>query len=141
MTVNAQLYNPSNITIGTGDVAFGLLFQSQQIGTADIDNLVLVPGENNVPTAVHYQPRGGAAQAAGQRLLENYIQAVDSDTIIQGTDDTTQIASLKAALKTIQLGTVIPAYTQNLITQAGAPLPPRSIGLRSLLTDSLCPAS
>ncbi|GAA5897781.1 hypothetical protein JCM8208_000260 [Rhodotorula glutinis] len=123
INVNAQLYNPSNITIGTGDVAFGLIFQSQQIGTADIDNLVLVPGENNVPTAVHYQPSGGAAQAAGQLLLENYIQAVDSDTIIQGTDDTTPIASLKAALKTIQLNTVIPAYTQNLITQASVVFP------------------
>ena len=131
LAVNAHLYNPSNITIGTGDVAFGLIFQSQQIGTADIDNLVLVPGENNVPTAVHYQPSGGAAQAAGQLLLENYIQAVDSNTIIQGTDDTTPIASLKAALKTIQLNTVIPAYTQNLITQACASSSPSSTAASS----------
>ncbi|BGP44010.1 hypothetical protein JCM10449v2_008067 [Rhodotorula kratochvilovae] len=123
INVNAHLYNPSNITIGTGDVAFGLVFNDQQIGTADIANLVLTPGENNVPTAVHYQPRGGAAQAAGQLLLENYIQAVNSSTIIQGTDGTTPIDSLQAALKTIQLGTVIPAYTQNLITQAALTFP------------------
>lgn len=123
INVNAHLYNPSNITIGTGDVAFGLIFNSEQIGTADIDNLVLVPGENNVPTAVHYQPSGGAAQAAGQLLLENYIQSVNSSTIIQGTDDTTPIASLKQALKTIQLNTIIPAYTQNLITQAALSFP------------------
>jgi len=123
INVNAALYNPSNITIGTGDVAFGLIFNSQQIGTADIDNLVLVPGQNIVPTAVHYQPSGGAAQAAGQLLLENYIQNVNSSTIIQGTDDTTPIASLKEALKTIQLNTIIPAYTQNLITQAALSFP------------------
>ncbi|GAA6057282.1 hypothetical protein JCM3770_004534 [Rhodotorula araucariae] len=123
INVNAHLYNPSNITIGTGDVAFGLVFNEQQVGTADIANLVLAPGENTVATAVHYQPKGGAAQAAGQLLLENYIQAVNSSTIIQGTDGTTPIDSLKAALKTIQLGTVIPAYTQNLITQAALTFP------------------
>ncbi|GAA5951249.1 hypothetical protein JCM3765_002422 [Sporobolomyces pararoseus] len=123
INVNAHLYNPSNITIGTGDVAFGLDFQSQQIGTADIANLVLVPGENNVPTAVHYQPRGGAAQAAGQLLLENYIQNVNSSTVIQGNSDTTPIASLKQALATIQLNTVIPAYDQNLITKAALTFP------------------
>ncbi|GJN94719.1 hypothetical protein Rhopal_007810-T1 [Rhodotorula paludigena] len=123
INVNARLYNPSNITIGTGDVAFGLVFMDQQIGTANIDNLVLSPGENVVPTAVHYEPSGGAAQEAGQTLLENYIQAVNSSTIIQGTDDTTPIDSLKAALKTISLGTIIPAYTQNLITQAALTFP------------------
>ncbi|BGP00846.1 hypothetical protein RTBOTA2_002159 [Rhodotorula toruloides] len=123
INVNAHLYNPSNITIGTGDVAFGLNFQNQQIGTANINNLVLAPGVNVVPTAVHYEPKGGDAQAAGQLLLENYIQDVNSSTIIQGTDSTTPIDSLKPALKTIQLGTIIPAYTQNLITQAALTFP------------------
>lgn len=66
INVDAQLYNPSNITIGTGDVAFGLQFLDQFIGTANIANLVLVPGDNNVPTAVRYQPSGGAPQRAGQ---------------------------------------------------------------------------
>ncbi|GAA5937070.1 uncharacterized protein JCM15063_000146 [Sporobolomyces koalae] len=123
INVNAHLYNPSNITIGTGDVAFGLDFQNEQIGTADISNLVLVPGENNVPTAVHYQPSGGAAQAAGQLLLENYIQNVNSSTVIEGNSDTTPIASLKQALATIRLNTIIPAYDQNLITKAALSFP------------------
>ncbi|GAA5969858.1 hypothetical protein JCM21900_004182 [Sporobolomyces salmonicolor] len=123
INVNAHLYNPSNITIGTGDVAFGLIFNSQQIGTADISNLVLVPGANTVPTNVHYQPSGGSAQAAGQLLLENYVQGVNSSTIIQGTDSTTPIASLQDALKSIQLGTIIPALNQNLITQASLTFP------------------
>ncbi|GAA6063179.1 hypothetical protein JCM10212_003114 [Sporobolomyces blumeae] len=123
INVNAHLYNPSNITIGTGDVAFGLDFNSQQIGTADISNLVLVPGQNTVPTAVHYQPSGGAATAAGQLLLENYVQGVNSSTIIAGNRDTTPIASLKEALATIRLNTVIPALQQNLITEADLSFP------------------
>ncbi|SCV70806.1 BQ2448_3568 [Microbotryum intermedium] len=123
INVNARLYNPSNITIGTGSVAFGLQFQGQIVGTANIDNLVLVPGENVVATAVHYQPSGGAATAAGQRLLENYIQNVQSATVILGTDTTTPIASLQAALKTIALNTNIPALDQLLITQAALTFP------------------
>ncbi|GAA6027071.1 hypothetical protein JCM8097_006088 [Rhodosporidiobolus ruineniae] len=123
INVNAHLYNPSNITIGTGDVAFGLVFQDQQIGTANIGNLVLVPGENVVATAVHYEPSGSSAKTAGQALLANYVQGTNSSTIIQGTDDTTPISSLKAALKSIQLGTIIPALHQNLITQASLTFP------------------
>jgi hypothetical protein len=93
--VNAHLFNPSNITIGTGDVQFGLNFNGQMIGYAVIANLVLVPGENVVPTAVHYQPQGTAQVAAGQLLLENFVQAVPSNTLIQGRSDTTPIQSLQ----------------------------------------------
>lgn len=121
--MNANLFNPSNITIGTGDVAFGLSFNDQIIGTANIANLILVPGENIVPTAVHYEPSGGAARAAGQLLLENFIQAVPSDTLIIGNSGTTPIGSLKDALGTIQLATTIPPLEQNLITQANLAFP------------------
>lgn len=123
INVNAALYNPSNITIGTGDVAFGLSFNDQLIGTANIAQLVLVPGVNIVPTAVHYQPTGGASSVAGQLLLENYVAGVESATIIVGTDGTTPIASLKEALKSIQLGTTIPALQQNLIRQVNLEIP------------------
>ena len=123
VAVNSHLFNPSNITIGTGDVAFGLSFDGQTIGTANIANLVLVPGENIVPTAVHYQPSGGAPRAAGQLLLENFIQAVPSDTLIVGNEGTTPIGSLKEALGTIQLATTIPPLEQNLVTQANLAFP------------------
>lgn len=124
LTVNAHLFNPSSqITIATGNVAFGLQFQNQDIGSAVITNLVLVPGANVIATAVHYQPSGGASTASGQILLENYIQGIPSSTLIIGTSDTTPIASLKQALLTIQLGTTIPPLEQNLITQASLTFP------------------
>lgn len=121
--VNAHLYNPSNITIGTGDVAFGLSFQGQTIGSAVIPGLILKPGENVIATQVHYQPSGGASTASGQLLLENFVQGTPSDTIIFGSDSTTPIASLKSALGSIKLGTSIPPIHQNLITQANLNIP------------------
>lgn len=84
INVDAALFNPSNITIGTGDVAFGLQFLGQMIGTANIDDLVLVPNENNVPTAVRYQPSGGAPQRAGQvsRFRRDFLRAPSTLTYV-----------------------------------------------------------
>lgn len=106
--VNAHLFNPSNITIGTGDVAFDLIFQGQKIGNAFIPGLVLVPGANVIATQVRYEPSGGAATAAGQLMLENFIQAVTSTTTITGGSDTTPIQSLRQSLASISLNTQIP---------------------------------
>ena len=122
INANAHLFNPSQITIGTGDVAFDLSFMGAVIGTANIQNLVLVPGENVVATAVHYMPEG-SAQPVGQLLLENFVQRIVSTTTIIGTTDTTPIDSLKEALSTIRLVTDIPPLEQNLIPSARLELP------------------
>lgn len=105
---NAHLFNPSNITIGTGDVSLDLIFQGQQIGNAFIPNLVLSPGANVVSNQVRYAPHGDAQQAAGRNLLQNFIQSVVSTTTITGGRDTTPIESLRQALASITLETAIP---------------------------------
>ncbi|KAI9463679.1 hypothetical protein BJY52DRAFT_1404720 [Lactarius psammicola] len=120
--VDSSLFNPSNITLGAGDVDFGLFFQ-QQIGTADLTNLLLLPGNQSYPIDVHFQPQGDAV-SAGQALLENFLQGVTSETTIQGSQDSTTIDSLKLALSEIRLTPVeIPALHQNLISSASLELP------------------
>ncbi|KAA1471743.1 hypothetical protein DENSPDRAFT_133322 [Dentipellis sp. KUC8613] len=121
--VNSTLFNPSNITLAAGDVAFGLFFQDQEIGTADIGNILILPGNDTYAIDVHYQPEGGAV-STGQLLLENYLQGVTSDTAIQGTQDTTPIDSLKLAMSEIRLSPVqIPALHQNLVPSAALLFP------------------
>lgn len=122
ITAIASLYNPSNITIVTGDVSFTLTFQGAVIGSAQITALTLVPGVNAVPTAVHYQP-SAATQANGEVLLENFVQGILSETIIEGSATTTSIKSLQPALATIRLVADIPPLQQNLITQANLAFP------------------
>ncbi|EST10168.1 Protein of unknown function DUF3712 [Kalmanozyma brasiliensis GHG001] len=124
INVDAELFNPSHITIGTGDVTFDVYFQGRKIGTAIITGLVLVPGVNIVPTQVRYSPQGSANVRAGQTLLENYVQGIVSSTIIQGTYDTTPIESLKQALAGIALTGDIPPLRQLLITVARLSIPP-----------------
>ncbi|KAI6135778.1 hypothetical protein EV401DRAFT_1898270 [Pisolithus croceorrhizus] len=122
--VDTSLYNPSNLTIGTGDVTFILRFDNENVGFADLSNLIIQPGQTPYATDVLYCPQGSAATAAGQTLLENYIQGVDSSTTILGTMDSTTINSLKLALSEILLSPVtIPAMHQNLVTSASLEFP------------------
>lgn len=123
ITVDTALSNPSNLTIGAGDVSFELQFQGATIGSALINGLVIVPGNALYPTSVHYSPQGSAV-AQGQQLLENYLQGVDSDTTIQGSTSSTPIESLQEALSQIKLTPVIiPALHQQLIPSASLVFP------------------
>ncbi|KAI0268735.1 hypothetical protein BC834DRAFT_651204 [Gloeopeniophorella convolvens] len=120
---NSSLFNPSNITLGIDDVDFGLVFQNQQIATADLTNLLLLPSNQSYPIDIHFQPQGDAVPA-GQALLQNYLQGIVSDTTIQGSQSSTAIDSLKVAMSDIHLTPVqVPALHQNLITSASLELP------------------
>ncbi|KAJ7143355.1 hypothetical protein C8R43DRAFT_1089003 [Mycena crocata] len=109
--VDSALFNPryaNNLTIGTGDVS----------------DLVILPGNESYPIDVHYAPQGGSASAAGQKLLENFLQGVDSESVIAGTTGSTPISSLKTALSEILLKPVtIPALHQTLIQSATIQFP------------------
>ncbi|KAI0340460.1 hypothetical protein BDW22DRAFT_1360443 [Trametopsis cervina] len=123
ITVTTEIFNPSNITIGTGDVSFGLQFEDTTIGAAIINNAIIVPGSSNYSTNVQYRPQGSAI-AVGAQLLENFLQGIDSSTTIIGTSDPTPIDSLKVALAEIRLNdVVIPAIHQNLISSASLTFP------------------
>lgn len=119
---NTELFNPSNVTIMSGDVSFGLQFNDHPIGSADISNLILVPGSANYSTDVHYAPQG-ANVPSGRLLLENFIQGITSLATIQGTTSATNVESLKLAFSKIALKAEIPALEQNLITSASLIFP------------------
>ena len=73
---------------------------------------------------VLYSPQGSSEIAAGQTLLENYLQGIDSDTVILGSSGSTLIESLQLALSQIKLTPVsIPALHQNLIDTATLDFP------------------
>ncbi|PPQ99716.1 hypothetical protein CVT24_009699 [Panaeolus cyanescens] len=121
--VNSALFNPSNLTIGTGDVSFGLEFQNQVIGSAEISDLVILPGNGSYPIDVHFAPQGGA-KAAGTALLQNFLQGADTDTSIFGSTQSTPVQSLQDALSQIRLSPVtIPGLQTNLIKSASLVFP------------------
>jgi hypothetical protein len=84
-----------------------------------------IPGFTNTATLdVLYSPQGSSQTAAGQTMLENYLQGIDSNTAILGTTSSTPIESLQLALSQIKLSPVtIPALHQNLINTATLEFP------------------
>ncbi|KAK0485666.1 hypothetical protein IW261DRAFT_1451420 [Armillaria novae-zelandiae] len=118
--VNSLLYDPSC----TDNVSFLFSYQNQVVGTANIADLVITPGNRSYPTDVHFSPQGSDAASAGRTLLENYIQGVDAETSITGSTDSTSIKSLQMALSEIVLSPVtIPAIHDTLIKSTSLTFP------------------
>jgi hypothetical protein len=123
ITVDTALYNPSDTLVSAGDVSFGVLFQEDLIGQALINNIVLAPGENTVPTQINYMPMGGTNIASGQLLLENYVQNVTSAALVAGSDQTTPIPSLVKGLSGISLNTNIPPLEKLIVVSTFLEVP------------------
>lgn len=97
---------------------------AQALSITPQSNMIIVPGNASYPIDVHYSPQGASALAAGQQLLENFLQGVDSDSQIAGTTGSTPISSLQTALSEILLKPVtIPAIHQTLIQSATIEFP------------------
>ncbi|KAF8626824.1 hypothetical protein AX15_004657 [Amanita polypyramis BW_CC] len=124
ITVDSTLFNPRHVilTIGTGDISFLLQYEGESVGAANLNGLIIVPGNATYLIDVHYAPQGDAV-SAGRTLLQNYLQGVDVNTIIMGTSDSTPIESLKQALSQIRLPAAIPALKQSLVKSASLTFP------------------
>ncbi len=118
ITLDTALYNPSDLTIGVGDVNFNTLYTGDLIGQALINGLTVTPGVNNVPTVLRYSPQGAHNVRAGQTVLENYVQNITSDATVAGTRGSTPIESLQQALSGVSLDTKIPPLERLIITGA-----------------------
>ncbi|KAJ7072466.1 hypothetical protein C8F01DRAFT_1299136 [Mycena amicta] len=130
-----QGLNAKPVTVANLDVSHGFsdyllitvdsaLVQPETVGTADLSNLVITPGNKSYSIDVHYAPQGSSALTAGQAMLENFLQGINSDTVIAGTSASTPIQSLQQALSEIHLSPVtIPALHQNLLESATIEFP------------------
>ncbi|PFH51992.1 hypothetical protein AMATHDRAFT_74502 [Amanita thiersii Skay4041] len=97
--------------------------RDQTIGSASLNDLVIVPGNASYSINVHFAPSGSAVEA-GRTLLQNFIEGVDVTTSISGSVDSTTIESLQEALSDIHLSpVVIPSLKQNLVTSASLSFP------------------
>jgi hypothetical protein len=104
-------------------VSFELQFEDETVGTANIENLVITPGDMKPPIDVHFAPQGDAV-SAGRTLLENFLQGIDANTAIVGTTSATNVQSLKQALSQIRLSPVtIPALNRTLIQSVSLTFP------------------
>ncbi|KAK0557527.1 hypothetical protein OC844_005558 [Tilletia horrida] len=123
LTLTTTLFNPSNLTVGTGDVSFDTVYRGQVIGQVVINDLVLKPGENVVPTQLRFAPRGGNAVTAGRAVLENYVANLTSTVSVEGSTGSTPIDSLKQAIDGIALDADVPPLNKLLIVSTALTIP------------------
>ncbi|KIL68938.1 hypothetical protein M378DRAFT_21838 [Amanita muscaria Koide BX008] len=120
--VESTLFNPSTLTIGTDDVTFLVQYEGQTIGSAQLNKLVILPGNSTYPIDIHYAPEGTAINA-GRAMIQIFLGGNDADALILGTSDSTPIQSLKQALSQINLPIRIPALKENLVKHTSITFP------------------
>jgi hypothetical protein len=106
--LSVTLFNPSNVKIDMGDVAFDLFFQGQPMGKVIMEKFVLDRGDNNVKVIAQFGPKGDEANKAGRELLNNFISGKSNTVGIKGTTQSTPIVPLQKALAALELTTTMP---------------------------------
>lgn len=102
--LDTQINNPSQITISTGNVNFEVDYMGFKMGQVYLNNLVLKPGQNIVPSEFHMTPGSNpsaAAQAAAVAMLSSYMGGGVSNLTIKNGVST--VPSLQGALAAVVL--------------------------------------
>ncbi|RUS16101.1 hypothetical protein BC937DRAFT_91613, partial [Endogone sp. FLAS-F59071] len=106
--LDTQINNPSQVTISTGNVNFEVDYMGANMGQVYLNNLVLKPGQNTVPSEFHLTPGANpsaAAQAAAVAMLSSYMGGGVSNLTIKNGVST--IPSLQGALAGVELQTTL----------------------------------
>ncbi|RCH90057.1 hypothetical protein CU098_000268, partial [Rhizopus stolonifer] len=100
LSINVTMENPSDFSIAAGDVTFAMLADSTNLGDVTLTNLVLKRGMNTISASGRFDPK---SSQTGQNLLSTYVMGHDNDVQIEGTKESTDIASLSGALSQVSL--------------------------------------
>lgn len=119
LSVNTTIINPSNLNLSTGDVTFNLV-NEQVIGTVTMPNLNLQLGQNNVTASSVFRPKSGPT---GLDTLNRYVQGLDTLLYIDGTSNTSTIASLGPTMALMRLNATLPGLPSLLITRSWLDVP------------------
>ncbi|KAF9417140.1 hypothetical protein BGZ94_010027 [Podila epigama] len=114
------LQNPSGLTVKAGDVSLNVLFHGVPIGKALVQNMVLVPGANNLPAVMRMALPSPALR---DQFLSAYLIGGTFPLDIAGSGDSTSIVPLKLAMADIKMTTSITGITDKLIAEGSTASP------------------
>ncbi|KAF9992742.1 hypothetical protein BGZ80_003570 [Entomortierella chlamydospora] len=112
ITQNVVLQNPSGLTVNVGEVSFNIAYKGIPMGAATVSKMVLAPGNNTLPASFHLQPPSSAVRDA---FLSGFVSGATFDLAVTGSDSSTSIASLKAAMAAVKLSASITGITDKLV--------------------------
>ncbi|KAG0308232.1 hypothetical protein BGZ98_008573 [Dissophora globulifera] len=118
MTVNSivNIHNPSQLTLNLGDLTFkaGLdTTPTNFAGIAIMKNLVLVPGDNIVPSTVIMDPK----TQAGRDITNNLFFGIDVTMTLYASADTSSNPALDAGLANMVSTILVPGGLPNNFSQ------------------------
>ncbi|KAG0013358.1 hypothetical protein BGZ82_002154 [Podila clonocystis] len=117
---NVVLQNPSGLTVKVGDVAFNIGYAGHAMGRAVVSNMVLTPGANTLPAVFHLTPDSDAIRDG---FLSGFVAGGTFTLDVAGSADSTNVASLKDAMASVKLASVIKGITDKLIAPGSAAQP------------------
>ncbi|KAF9434266.1 hypothetical protein BGZ76_008312 [Entomortierella beljakovae] len=114
---NVGLQNPSGLTVKVGKVSFDISNNGAKLGSAIIDNMVLAPGANVLPAVFQLAPSDAKVR---DNFLSSFVIGSEFQLSVAGGDDSTDIASLKEAMGSVQLSAGIKGITDKLVGEGSA---------------------
>ncbi|KAI9242728.1 hypothetical protein MVEG_09075 [Podila verticillata NRRL 6337] len=117
---NVVLQNPSGLTVKVGDVAFNIGYAGHAMGRAVVSNMVLTPGANTLPAVFHLTPDNDAIRDG---FLSGFVAGASFTLDVAGSADSTNVASLKDAMASVKMASVIKGITDKLIAPGSAAQP------------------
>ncbi|KAF0444856.1 hypothetical protein F8M41_003280 [Gigaspora margarita] len=116
MEITTSLFNPTNTETDVGDVNFDFFFEGQNLGFASIKSLNVAQGNNNISSLVSFQPSTPDAMIAGIKMFSNFIEGKTQTTVISGSDNSTEVDSLKEAFSALNISKDLPGLSKPLIS-------------------------
>ncbi|KAI1315894.1 hypothetical protein EDD11_000208 [Mortierella claussenii] len=117
---NVVLQNPSGLTVKVGQVGFNIGYAGNAMGKAIVDNMVLVPGVNTLPAVFHLAPTDPHIRDG---FLSGFVAGASFTLDVAGSADSTKVESLKEAMASVKMASVITGITNKLIAPGSAAQP------------------
>ncbi|KAI9258208.1 hypothetical protein BDA99DRAFT_113950 [Phascolomyces articulosus] len=117
VSLKISMTNPSQITIKLGGMKLNVFMNefNAQVGDATLKDVTIVPGENQMDAEMHMYSTN--EKALGQ-LLSNYMTGAQVPLSVKGFEGSTDIASLKDGLSTVNLATTMVGIKDKLVVDA-----------------------
>ncbi|KAI8149167.1 hypothetical protein BJV82DRAFT_209323 [Fennellomyces sp. T-0311] len=117
VSTRIAMTNPSQITITVGDMILDVYMNefNAKVGDVTIKDATIAPGTNEMDAEMHMYSDNH--QALGQ-LLSNYMTAATVPLTVKGTEQSSDIASLKGGLSTVNMQTSITGMSDKLVVDA-----------------------
>ncbi|KAI8375941.1 uncharacterized protein BYT42DRAFT_645619 [Radiomyces spectabilis] len=124
LAINVTMENPSDFSIGTGDVHLAMLSKDTHLGDVLLSNLKLNRGSNTVIASASFDPK---SSSVGQELLSSFVMGKNNDVQIKGHESSTEVLSLAAALGNVSIGSTLPGLKAPLVQGSALTVLPNTI--------------